>query len=55
MTWSLFSFGLLIWNELPSRNGGHACDSDHEVERQGLLIQILRHENDRPMHGGTGL
>ena len=46
--------GLLIWNELQSRNGGHIYDPDCEAERHRLLIWMFRtsgHEKLRPSHG----
>jgi hypothetical protein len=30
-------FGLFLWTELQSRNGGHTCDPDLEVGRHRLL------------------
>jgi hypothetical protein len=44
-SWLLFSFGLLTWNKLQSRNGGHK-----------LLIQILSssyQEKLKSRHGDT--
>ena len=58
LTWLMFSFGGLVWNELQSRNGGHTCDSDLEAQQHMLLIQILRHsghETIRSRHSGTHL
>jgi hypothetical protein len=40
---SLFSFGLLIWNELQSRNGRHTYDPDLKAGRHRLFICILKY------------
>ena len=42
INWLSFLFGLLIWNELQSINGGHTCDPDCKAGRHMLLIQIVR-------------
>ena len=51
--WLLFSFGLLIWNELQSRNGGHTCDPDLEAGKPKHMIQSLRNSGLKKF--GTGL
>jgi hypothetical protein len=56
ITWILFSFVLLIWNELQFRNGRHTYDPDLEAGRHRLLILMLRnsgHERLRPRHEHT--
>jgi hypothetical protein len=53
-TWLLFSFGLLIWNELQSRNRDQNCDPHLEAGRHWL--QVLRNsdrEKLRSRHDGT--
>jgi hypothetical protein len=58
ITWLLFSFGLLIWNELQYRSGRLTCHPDLKSGRHGLLIWILRssgQEKLRFRQGGTHL
>jgi hypothetical protein len=35
-------FGVLVWNQLQSRNTGHTCDSYLEAGRHRALTQIMR-------------
>jgi hypothetical protein len=55
ITWSLFSFGFIFWNELQSINGRHTCHPDLEVGRHRFLIQILRHMAMKSLGPGMGL
>ena len=52
ITWLLFSFWLLIWNELQSRYGVHSCDPDLEAEKHRLLFWILRNSGHINLSSG---
>jgi hypothetical protein len=39
---TLLSFGLLIWNYLQPRNGGHTCNPELESGSHRILIKKLR-------------
>lgn len=47
ITWSLFSFSPLMWNEIQPITGGHTCDSYFEARRYIFLIQILRYSGHK--------